>query len=128
MNFEDFRNYCLGKKGVTEDYPFDGSTAWMKVMGKLFAIANITEMKRAGKMIPPFEFINLKCDPEKAIELRELHQEVQPGWHQNKKHWNSIYTSGSLSDDFLYQQIDHSYELVKNSLTKNQKEELMKLA
>lgn len=124
MTFEDFRNYCLNKPGVTEDYPFEGETAWMKVMGKLFAISNIVEMKRGKELVPPFHFINMKCDPDRAIDLRERFVEIEPGWHQNKKHWNSVYMNQGLPESLVYELIDHSYELVVASLTKKIQEDL----
>jgi len=124
MTFEDFSEYCLAKPGVTVDYPFDGTSAWMKVAGKMFALANVSEMKMGKEMVPPFHFMNLKCDPDKAQELRSLHPSIQPGWHQNKTHWNSLYMDGSLSDKLVLDLIDHSYELVRNSLPKKLKENL----
>ena len=80
MDFESFRNYCLAKNGVTEDYPFKGEAVWMKVMGKMFAMANVTELKMDGEIVAPFHFINLKCDPEKAEQLRESFDAIQPSF------------------------------------------------
>ena len=80
MNLEIIREYCLKKKGVTEELPFDEDSPVYKVMGKIFCISSLT---------PPFT-INLKCDPEKAVELREEHEEIQPGYHMNKLHWNTV--------------------------------------
>lgn len=117
MNIEEFRDYCLTKKGVTEGFPFDETTLVFKVMGKMFAATGIENFNR----------VNLKCDPELAIELREQFPEVQPGYHMSKKHWNSIYTDGSLSNDHIYEWIDMSYELVVKGLTKKQKLELEKI-
>ena len=85
-----------------------------KVGGKMFALAPIT----------PFERINLKCDPQKALELRAEHSSVIPGWHMNKKHWNTINLDGLLSDKKIYEMIDHSYELVLASLPKKVREEI----
>ena len=123
MNFAEFRDYCLAKPGVTEDYPFTGETAWMKVMGKLFALASMEEVKKGKVISPPFEFFNVKCDPDLAVELRDQYEFVKPGWHMNKKHWNSVYTNG-VSDTFLKEQIDRSYELVVKALPKKDKEAL----
>jgi predicted DNA-binding protein (MmcQ/YjbR family) len=78
MDFETFRNYCLAKKGVTEDYPFKGEAVWMKVKGKMFAMANVLELKMEGELVEPFHFINLKCEPEKEAEqLRESHAAIR---------------------------------------------------
>jgi predicted DNA-binding protein (MmcQ/YjbR family) len=128
MTFERFREYCLAKPGVTEEYPFHGTAVWLKVMGKVFTIANMDEMKVAGEMVPPFHFINLKCDPEWAIDLRERHPAITPAWHMNKQHWNSIYTDGSLKDTFIFELIDHSYKLVADSLSTKVKTELATLS
>ncbi len=126
MDFGEFRDYCLSKKGVIDDYPFDGTHAWMKVMGKLFAISNLDPVEFKGEPMPSFYFINLKCEPEKAIELREQFDFIQPGYHMNKKHWNTVYTENA-EDAFLKNLIDRSYNLVVNKLTKKQRLELDKL-
>lgn len=118
MTFETFRDYCLAKPGVTENYPFKGECAWLKVGGKLFALTNCFEMKMGKEIVPPFYFANLKCEPEKALELRASHPAIQPGWHQNKKHWNSLYFDDSLSDELIFELIDHAYDLVFGSLPK----------
>lgn len=124
MTIDYFFTYCLSKPGVTEDYPFEGTSVWLKVAGKLFALANIAEMKMRSKEVPPFHFINLKCEPEKAIELREEHDEIEPGWHMNKKHWNTLYMNGDLKDSLIKELIDHSYNTVVESLPKKLREEL----
>lgn len=118
MNIEDFRNYCLHKKGVTEELPFDETTLVYKVLGKMFALTDTED-----------EFsINLKCNPEKAIELREqFHGSVLPGYHMNKKHWNTILMHGKIPENLIYQWIDESYQLVVNKLTKAQKRTLENL-
>jgi len=114
MNIEELREFCIRKKGVAESFPFDETTLVFKVMGKIFALTDTED-----------DFsINLKCDPEKAIELRERYTAVQPGYHMNKKHWNTIYIDGSVNDDLLCEWISHSYELVVDSLTKKLKLEL----
>ena len=102
MNIEVFRDYCLAKAGVTEELPFDENTLVFKVMGKMFALTDI-EL---------FDSINLKCDPARALELREQYDGIRPGYHMNKKHWNSVSTDGSVPDTLLYELIDHSYDLV----------------
>lgn len=124
MNLDNFREYCLAKPGVTEDYPFNGECAWLKVGGKVFAIVNITDMKMAGEVVPPFHFTNLKCDPDKAIELREEHDAIQPGWHMSKKNWNTVYFDNSLKDSFLKELIDHSYHEVFEGLSQKIKEQI----
>ena len=106
MNLESFRAYCLAKKGVTEELPFGPDALVFKVMGKMFALTDITD----------FSSINLKADPEKAIELRERYEAVIPGYHMNKKHWNTIIVDGSVSSGKLKEWIDHSYEQVVGSL------------
>ncbi|RZS99726.1 MmcQ/YjbR family DNA-binding protein [Aquimarina brevivitae] len=118
MNIEEFRNYCLAKKGVTESFPFDQTTLVFKVMGKMFALTGLDRI--------PFS-VNLKCDPERAITLREHHPEVQPGYHMNKKHWNTINFSGNLATNRLYELINHSYDLVVSGLPKKDKEALENL-
>ncbi|MDJ1472265.1 MmcQ/YjbR family DNA-binding protein [Cytophagaceae bacterium DM2B3-1] len=115
MNLESFREYCLSKKGVTESLPFGEGTLVFKVMDKVFALTGFDSQ--------PLSF-NIKCDPEKAIELREQHSCVLPGYHMNKKHWNTIIADGSVKDQLLQEWIDHSYELVVKALTKAKKEEL----
>jgi len=124
MTQEIFHNYCLSKPGVTADYPFKGECVWLKVVGKMFALSNVESMTIDGQSIDPFHFINLKCDPEKAIELRATHSAITPGWHQSKVHWNTLYMDGSLEDDLIRSLIDHSYEIVVKSLTKKQQESL----
>ncbi len=117
MNIEDFRSYCLAKKGVTEESPFGEETVVYKVMGKMFALADVDL----------FQSVNLKCDPEEAVLLRESYPAIQPGYHMNKKHWNTVDMDGSLDDKFIRGLIDTSYDLVVKGLTKTQKELLTKL-
>ena len=102
MNLEIIRTYCLSKNGAEEDFPFDEETLVFKVGGKMFALIPLEKI--------PLQ-INLKCDPEKAIELREEYEDVQPGWHMSKKHWNTISLDGSVPDKEIFSWIDHSYEL-----------------
>jgi Uncharacterized protein conserved in bacteria len=112
MNIEEFREYCLTLKGVTEEFPFGGDVLVYKVMGKMFAL---TVLKTDFT-------INLKCDPELAIELREEFSAVIPGYHMNKKHWNTIICN-EVSSKQLKEWIDHSYFLVLDSLPKKVKDE-----
>ena len=114
MNIEEFRAYCLSKSCVTEETPFGPDTLVLKVAGKMFAAAGI-EL---------FERFNVKCDPEVALELREKFHAVEPGWHMNKTHWNTIYVNRDLGDKQLKHWINHSYELVVSKLPKSKREEL----
>ena len=113
MNLEQLRKYCLSKKGVTEGFPFDEVTLAFKIMGKIFVITSFD--------IPLS--VNLKCDPELAIEFRERYDDVEPGYHMNKKHWNTVVFEGKIPDKELEKMIDHSYELVLKSLPKKIREE-----
>ncbi|MGB4204933.1 MAG: MmcQ/YjbR family DNA-binding protein [Bacteroidales bacterium] len=113
MNIEDFRNYCLMKPGVTESFPFDDTTLVFKVFSKIFALTDLEEDFK----------LNLKCDPEKAILLREQFTSITPGYHMNKKHWNTIIIDGTIDDDIIYNLIDHSYDLVFQSLPKKIREQ-----
>lgn len=117
MNIEQFRDFCIALPGVTEEFPFGEETLVYKVMGKMFALTNLDN----------FESINLKCDPEIAIELRERYDGVTPGYHMNKKHWNTVDIHAGISDKLLYQWIRDSYDLVVNSLPKKTKEQLSSL-
>ena len=114
MNIEQFREYCLAKKHVTESFPFDAHTLVFKVAGKIFTIAPL-ERKPAQA--------NLKCDPERAEELREQYDGVIiPGYHMSKKHWNTVLLEG-IPNKLLIELIEHSYELIVSSLTKKKREE-----
>jgi predicted DNA-binding protein (MmcQ/YjbR family) len=103
MNFDDLRTYALSKPGAEEAMPFGETTLVFKVKGKLFLLTNIDAQ--------PLQ-CNVKCDPERAIELREEYECIIPGYHMNKKHWNTIIIDGSLSNKQLREMIDHSYNLV----------------
>ena len=111
---DEFREYCLSKPGVTESTPFGPDTLVFKVMNKMFAVTGIDE----------FEYVNLKCDPERAVELREQWAGVKPGWHMNKQHWNSVFTDGSVPDKMILELTDHSYDLIVAGLSKKVKAEL----
>lgn len=117
MYLDELREYCLQKKGTSEDTPFGPDTLVFRVMGKIFAITNIDV----------YEFVNLKCDPERAIELRDQHAGIKPGWHMNKKHWNSVMSDGSVGENLFKELVDHSYELIVSSLPKKVKQELENL-
>lgn len=117
INIEAFRDYCLAKPGVTEGFPFDNKALVFKVMDKMFALVNVDK----------FEFINLKCDPEKALELREQYYGIQPGYHMSKKHWNSVYVDQDVSKELVLELVDHSYTIIVEKLSKKLKEELNNL-
>ena len=119
MHIEDFRNYCLSKKGVTESFPFDEHTLVFKVMGKMFAVCGLERIPSQ---------VNLKCDPELSVELRTTYDGlIIPGWHMSKLHWNTVIIESNFSPNFITELIDHSYDLVVAKLTKKLKEELNKL-
>ena len=117
MNIEQFREYCIGKKGVEESFPFDEVTLVLKVGGKMFALVSLNGENS----------VNLKCDPERAIELREEYDSITPGYHMSKKHWNTVLLNGSLKSKFIAEMVDDSYNLVVAGLTKKMREELNKL-
>jgi len=114
VNIEEMRDYCLLKRGATEGFPFGIETLVFKVGGKIFLIAGLDDGDR----------FNVKCDPELAIDLRERYTEVQPGYHMNKKMWNTVSMNESLSRKQLCEMIDHSYELIYNSLPKKIQDEI----
>src|SRR5205807_4528588 len=107
MNIESFREYCLSKPGVMEVTPFGPDDLVSKVEGKTFAIADLM-------YVPPR--VNLKCDPDLALELRDRYEHVSPGYHMNKKHWNTVEIEGCIPETELRKMIDHSYDLVVQSL------------
>jgi predicted DNA-binding protein (MmcQ/YjbR family) len=114
MTLDHFREHCLSLKGTTEQLPFDENTLVFKVMRKIFALCNMMT----------FEYCNLKCDPEKAIRLREEFTEVTPAWHMNKKHWNSVSFIGDLSDQQIEQWVKDSYNLVVKNMPKKLRKQL----
>lgn len=117
MNIEEYRDYCLSLPGVTEEFPFDSKTLVFKVMGKMFALTDVET----------FNSVNLKADPEYSIELRELYSGIKPGFHMNKKHWNTVETDGSVDDELIYKLIDDSYTLVEKGLSKKLKDQLKEM-
>jgi len=113
MHIAQLRDFCLSKKGVTEHFPFDKVTLVFKVMDKIFVLLRIDKWEQGAQCV------NLKCDPEKTEELREVYEGVQPGWHSNKKHWNTVAVNNSdVSDDLAVALINHSYDMVVKGLTK----------
>jgi len=116
MNIELIREYCLSKPAVTESFPFDEDTLVFKIgNSKMFLLASLERV--------PLK-INLKAVPEKSLELREKYPQITPGYHMNKKHWNSVVIDGLLPDSLIYELIDDSYSLVVKSMTKKQRNEL----
>ena len=115
MNIEEFRDYCLSKKGVEETFPFDEVTLVFKVMGKMFALTGLDNEVFS---------VNLKCNPDRAIELREEYPQIRPGWHMNKVHWNTVDFEDGLDHSLLIELVDHSYDLVVKGLKKKDREAL----
>jgi predicted DNA-binding protein (MmcQ/YjbR family) len=116
MDLEEFRKYCLAKRAVIEGTPFGETVLVFKVGGKMFALAALDEIPATA---------NLKCDPDLALELRDRYEQVQPGYHMNKKHWNTVEIESGIPDAELRKMIDHSYELVVKSLPKSKREKLL---
>ena len=115
MDIESLRTYCLKKKGVEEDFPFGETTLVFRVKNKIFLLVALDA--------DPLQF-NAKCDPGKAVELREEYDAVKPGFHMNKKHWNTVIIDGSISTRLIKEMIDDSYNLIVHSLPKKSREEL----
>lgn len=119
MNIEQLRYYCMSKHGVTEDFPFDVHTLVFKVLNKVFALVGLKKWESGDKTI------NLKCDPDYAEELRAEYGAIIPGYHMNKKHWNTIDITGDeISPELLRQLIDHSYDMVVKGMPKKMRESL----
>ena len=117
MNIEELRDYCLKKKFSEECFPFDEETLVFKVLGKAFLLTGIHER--------PLQF-NVKCDPEHAIALREQYSFVLPGYHMNKKHWNTVVCEPGVSSKLLKEFIDHSYEMVVKGMPKAEREKVLR--
>ena len=118
MNLESFYEYCLSKKGVTEHFPFDEDTLVFKVGGKMFALSSLSQWEKGEPAV------NLKCDPERAQELRAQYDDIKPGWHMSKIHWNTVAINKDVPNALVKGLIDHSYELVHKSLTKKMQNEI----
>lgn len=116
-NIEDFRDYCLSFKGVTEKFPFDETTLVFYVGNKMFCLVDIEA----------FDYCNLKCDPDEALELRAQYEGIQPGYHMSKKHWNSVYFQQDVPVKLMQELVVKSYDLVVKGLTKKEREDLQKL-
>ena len=115
MHLESLREYCLSKPEATEDMPFGEDVLVFRVGGKMFALAPLDEIPATA---------NLKCDPDLALEFRDRYEQVRPGYHMNKKHWNTVEIDTGMPDTELRKMIDHSYELVVQSLHKAKREKL----
>lgn len=118
MNIQAFYEYCLVKKGVTEHFPFDEDTLVFKVGGKMFSLSSLSQWEKGDPSI------NLKCDPERAVDLRAEYEGIEPGYHMSKVHWNTIAVNSDVPAKLLRELIDHSYELVFKSLTKKLQAEI----
>ncbi|RCS26434.1 MmcQ/YjbR family DNA-binding protein [Polaribacter sp. WD7] len=119
MYIEELRDFCMAKKGVTEHFPFDDVTLVFKVMQKMFALTSLDRWEKGEQRI------NLKCNPEKAKDLRDEHEGINPGFHMSKKHWNTVTLNTSdVSDDLVKELINHSYDLVVKGLTRKEQKEL----
>ncbi|NVJ89375.1 MAG: MmcQ/YjbR family DNA-binding protein [Flavobacteriaceae bacterium] len=117
MQIDELYDFCLSKKGVTEHFPFDKVTLVFKVMNKMFCLVGLDDWEKGNQKM------NLKCNPEKAIELRDMYEGVNPGWHMNKTHWNTVtINSSDVSDKIAFELINHSYDLIVQSLPKKLKE------
>jgi predicted DNA-binding protein (MmcQ/YjbR family) len=115
MNLESFYEYCLSKKGVTEHFPFDQDALVFKVGGKMFALSSLSQWERGEPSV------NLKCDPERAQELRAQYDDIKPGWHMSKIHWNTVGINKEVPDTLIKELINHSYDLIYSGLSnKNQ--------
>ncbi|TDP58707.1 MmcQ/YjbR family DNA-binding protein [Flavobacterium dankookense] len=117
MDIQQLYEFCLSKKGVTEHFPFDEDTLVFKVAGKMFCLASLKDWENGNPTV------NLKCDPDYAIELREKYESVTPGYHSNKKHWNTVFVNKEIDDKKIIHFINHSYELIVAGLPKKQREE-----
>jgi len=117
MNIETLREYCINKKGVTESFPFDETTLVLKVLNKMFALTDLEKELS----------ISLKCNPEKAIYLRETYNTVKPAYHMNKKNWNTVKIDGTISEKIIKEWINDSYNLVVEKMTKKDKQLLDKM-
>lgn len=118
MNLEYFYEYCLSKKGVTEHFPFNEDALVLKVGSKMFLLSSLSSWKNGNPQV------NLKCDPDRAQELRAEYDGIQPGYHMSKKHWNTVAINEDVSDVLVKELIDHSYELVVASLPNKIKNEI----
>ncbi len=121
MNLDNYYEFCISKKAATEHFPFDEDTLVFKVGNKMFALANLSGFENGNPTA------NLKCDPNRAQELRAEFEDIQPGYHMSKVHWNTINLNKNVSDKIVFELINHSYQLVFESLTKKLQSEIENL-
>ena len=121
MNIEEFVAYCSSKKAVTEEFPFDNDTLVCKVGPKIFALVSLKKWEEGTPSV------NLKCNPERAVILREQYEDIVPGYHMSKVHWNTVYINKGVNDALIKQLVDDSYALVLKSLTKKIQQEISEL-
>ncbi|MEZ4876374.1 MAG: MmcQ/YjbR family DNA-binding protein [Flavobacterium sp.] len=121
MNIQQLYEFCLSKKGVTEHFPFDEDTLVFKVGGKMFCLTSLKEWENSTPSL------NLKCDPEKAQELRAEYDVIKPGYHMSKIHWNTIDYNSDVNDRMMCELINHSYDLIFKSLTKKLQNEILQI-
>lgn len=119
MDIQQFHEYCLSKKGVTEHFPFNEDTLVLKIGGKMFLLSSLSSWENGNPKV------NLKCDPERAQELRDNYDGIQPGYHMSKKHWNTISINEDVADTLVKELIDHSYAMVFSSLPNKIKKEIL---
>lgn len=119
MNLQHYYEFCLSKKGVTEHFPFDNETLVFKVGGKMFALSSLNNWEKGNPSV------NLKCNPDRAEELRAQYDGVQPGFHMSKTHWNTVTINSDVSNTLLKELINHSYDLIYSSLTKKLQQEIL---
>lgn len=115
MTFEELKNHCLSKAGAYIDFPFDDRTIVFKIGPKMFALSDIKDSEEKQR-------VNLKCNPDLASDLRNMYKGIIPGWHMNKKHWNTVMLNEDVEKEEILKLIDHSYKLVFKSLKKSEKE------
>lgn len=121
MNIQQLYEFCLSKRGVTEHFPFDEDILVFKVGEKIFALTALSNWEKGNPAI------NLKCNPERALELRAEYEAIVPGFHMNKIHWNTIEFNSDVSDKMMCELISHSYDLVFKSLTKKLQQEIIEI-
>lgn len=119
MNLDTFYSHCLSHNGVTEHFPFDQDTLVFKVGGKMFALSSLLKWEESSPSV------NLKCEPERALELRATYDAIQPGFHMNKKHWNTVTINQDAADQLIKELITHSYELVFKSLPQTMQKNIL---
>lgn len=115
MRAAELKKVCLGLPGAVEEFPFDPGTSVFKVAGRMFALTPLR--------VKPL-WVNLKCDPDLAVQLRGQHAEITAGWHMNKRHWNTVRLDGSLPDRLVAEMVEDSYDAVVAGMSRRQQEKL----